>query len=153
MSVGHIYHYFENKEAIIDAIVTRDLSESMEQIDQLRYSEHLHEDMIEGLDKPIDRCLNPENAALQCEILAEAARNPNVAAIVQSAHVQVREHVSELLQHGSNLALSPERLGAKVEIIGALFDGLMVQAIRNPQINRDALLAIYRSTIRHILEE
>jgi len=81
MSVGHIYHYFENKEAIIDAIVTRDLSDSMDEIDQLRYSEHLHEDMIEGLDKPIDRCLNPENAALQCEILAEAA-DGNVDLIV-----------------------------------------------------------------------
>ena len=39
MSPGHIYHYFDNKEAIIAAIVERDMEEMMEWTGQ--YFTHL----------------------------------------------------------------------------------------------------------------
>jgi AcrR family transcriptional regulator len=153
MSVGHIYHYFENKEAIIDAIVKRDLYECLDNIDQLRNSSNLYADMLARIETPIDNSLDPDNAALQFEILAEAARNPKVAAMVHTAHLHVREKISELLAMGSHRPLSAEELEAKVEIIGTLFDGLMVRAVRFPQINRPALLRIMSDTIRYILEQ
>jgi len=152
MSVGHIYHYFQNKEAIIDAIVKRDLHECLDSIEQLRNSQQILQDMVGNLAEPITSSLNRDNAALQCEILAEAARNPKVAEMVHAAHLHVRHKVAELIQLGSSRILSEQELDTKIEVIGALFDGLMVRSIRNPNINQDQLLPIMRSAMRHILE-
>lgn len=152
MSVGHIYHYFQNKEAIIDAIVKRDLYECLDAIDQLRNSQHIYQDMVGDLSDPLRNSLNRDNAALQCEILAEAARNPKVSEMVHAAHLHVRHKVAELIQMGSPAPLNEQQLDTKIEIIGALFDGLMVRSIRNPQIDQAALLPLLRSTMQHILE-
>jgi AcrR family transcriptional regulator len=152
MSVGHIYHYFQNKEAIIDAIVKRDLYECLDSIEQLRTSQQILLDMVGNLNDPVTSSLNRDNAALQCEILAEAARNPKVAEMVHAAHLHVRHKVAELIQMGSKRSLSEQELDTKIEVIGALFDGLMVRTIRNPNIHKDQLLPILRSTMLHILE-
>lgn len=151
MSVGHIYHYFPNKEAIIDAIVKRDLYECLEAIDQLAGSADVFRDMVQGLDEPIANSLDPDNAALQFEILAEASRNPKVAEMVLAAHQHVHDKVAELIRRGSPKPLTPQQLDSKIELTGALFDGLMAHALRAPQIDRTALVELMRSTLLHIL--
>ena len=152
MSVGHIYHYFANKEAIIDAIVKRDLRECLDAIDQLMKKRKQLTDWPLDIAEHVDNALNSKNAALQFEILAEAARNPKVAEIVHEAHLHARAKVSELITMGSPKPLTPEMLGNKVEVIGALFDGLMVRAIRYPEINKAAPIEMMQSTMRHILD-
>jgi AcrR family transcriptional regulator len=152
MSVGHIYHYFQNKEAIIDAIVKRDLYECIGAIDQLRQGSDMFQDMVNGIRTPVENSLNPENAALQFEILAEAARNPKVASMVQEAHLHVRQIVSELIACGCKRPLSTAEIDSKIDLIGTLFDGLMVRAIRCPDIDIEQLLPVMRSTVLFILE-
>lgn len=152
MSVGHIYHYFHNKEAIIEAIVNRDLYECLDAIDQIHASPQVFTDMIAGIEEPISSSLNSDNAALQFEILAEAARNPKVAEMVHSAHQHVRNKLSGLIALGSPQPLDQDLLDSKIDLIGALFDGMLVRSIRQPQINQEALLKLLRPTMRYILE-
>jgi len=150
MSVGHIYHYFQNKEAIIDTIVKRDLFECMSAIDQLRQGPEVFQEMLNGIRTPVENSLDPQNAALQFEILAEAARNPKVAEMVQQAH----QHVRKLIRCGSKRPLSEAEINCKYDLVGTLFDGLMVRAIRCPDIHIDIeqLLPIMRATFLFILE-
>ena len=152
MSVGHIYHYFENKEAIIDAIVQKDLDEWLASIQHLLNSSNIFEDMLAQLDDPIRDWLDPDYAALQIEILAEAARNAKVVAIVRASHDKIRDTVGELLRKGSPRPLTQTEIDSKFDLIGALCDGLMVRAIHSGTLDRDNLLALLRPTIRFILE-
>src|ERR1700735_1352434 len=51
MSVGHIYRYFENKEAIVAAIVERDLQETAAQFARMRASpQGVVAAMVDSLD-------------------------------------------------------------------------------------------------------
>lgn len=151
MSVGHIYHYFANKEAIIDDFIKRDLDDTLQAIGELYDSPNIFEDMVGCLQEPVELCMDIANAALQFEILAEAARNPKVEAMVREAHLRVRDAVTGLIRLGSPHPSSETDLIAKAEVITALFDGLMMKAIRQPQIDRDALVGVLSSTLRHVL--
>jgi AcrR family transcriptional regulator len=152
MSVGHIYHYFNNKEAIIEAIVLKDLDDWLASIAHLQHSEQVYEDLLATLDRPVRDTLEPTYAALQIEILAEAARNAKVGAIVHDVHRRAREVVSEILLKGSPRPLTESEIAGKVELLGALFDGLMVRTIRAGNVDRENLLAVMRPTIRFILD-
>lgn len=151
MSVGHIYHYFANKEAIIDDFIKCDLDNTLQGIAELYKSPNIFEDMVGCLQEPVEKCMDTATAALNFEILAEATRNPKVEHMVQEAHLRVRDAVVNLIRMGSHHPGSEEELEAKAEIISALFDGLMIKAIRHPNAKRETMVDILSSTLRHIL--
>lgn len=152
MSVGHIYHYFENKEAIIKAIVQQDLEEWLVSMARLLDSQDVFQKILDSLEEPVQETQQPDYAALQIEIIAEAARNPRVAHMVHTMHRQVRDTVGAMLIKGSRRPLSKTEIDSKYELLSALFDGLMVRAIRSEKIDIDGLMAIMRPTIRFILD-
>ncbi|HEX5674480.1 MAG TPA: helix-turn-helix domain-containing protein, partial [Azonexus sp.] len=76
MSTGHIYHYFENKEAIIADIVAQDLERLLTLTAELRAASDVKAAMIERAVEGVQDNLDPGSAGLQLEIVAEAARNP-----------------------------------------------------------------------------
>src|SRR5690606_38156830 len=84
MSAGHIYHYFENKEAIIAAIAEQDLDRLLEMTAELRAARDILAAIAECSADGVRDNLEPEEAALKLEIVAEAARNPRVAEIVRA---------------------------------------------------------------------
>src|SRR5271168_2700713 len=59
MSVGHIYRYFENKEAIVAAIVERDLKATADQFARIREAPGgVVAAMVDGLDECVDEMAN-----------------------------------------------------------------------------------------------
>ncbi|MCL2877115.1 MAG: TetR/AcrR family transcriptional regulator [Betaproteobacteria bacterium] len=154
MSVGHIYHYFENKEAIIAAIVQRDLDRLVEIWAELRASHYLHETIIklsaDGVKDTMDNFL----AGLRLEIVTEAARNPEVAHIVQAADGSCMESLIEILRFARQAGGKDddeETLAVMAEIIASIFEGLMVRAIRNPTINRERITIMVQRVISRII--
>lgn len=140
MSVGVIYRYFANKEAIIEAIVANDLAEMRAKFaewDQTPDTDLLNT-LLQTVEFALEHKYGPDNSALALEVLAEAARNPRVAAIVQTADIQERELGRQLCTR-INPGADPERLAVRGEIIGMLFDGMMIRAISNPNIDRKLL--------------
>lgn len=148
MSSGHIYHYFKSKEDIVVAIVKRekttldrllldelklssadDVPNAM--INQATLSAHLHKDMV--------------RASLMLEILAEAARNPKIADVMQRLDRELRTSLLTLLGDSSSQTQS------RLEIIAALMDGLSVRAVRNPQLDKDLDLDMLRGVVKHLL--
>jgi len=156
MSVGHIYHYFENKEAIIAAIVARDLERVMDILEgfQARGGD-LYDDMIDEVDRGYDDTRRVEETALFLEIYAEAARNPKVAKMMNDADTISRSKLRDLMVAGrrSEEPWSPQDLEARVEVIIALFEGLRLRALRNHDVSRDAMLRNLRMVVRQLLSD
>jgi AcrR family transcriptional regulator len=152
LSVGQIYRYFENKEAIIAAIVAQDLAEMREKFAELESQPGTLLDTItEHMPEAIDKCYDLDKAALVLEVLAEAARNPKVAAIVRAADAQERALAKSMLQRDRKPEWSEAEFAARSEVLGMLFDGMIMRAVNNPTPDRAALAAVLQATIRGLL--
>jgi AcrR family transcriptional regulator len=152
LSVGQIYRYFENKEAIIAAIVAQDLAEMRDKFAEMESRPGALLDAIEAhLPEGIDKCFDPRRATLALEVVAEAARNPKVAAIVRAADDQERALAQTMMGRDRKPEWSEAEFQARCEVVGMIFDGLLMRGVNHPDLDRDALAAVLRSTVRHLL--
>lgn len=152
LSVGQIYRYFENKEAIIAAIVAQDLAEMREKFAELESQPGTLLDAVtEHMPEAVDKCYDLSRAALVLEVLAEAARNPKVAAIVRAADHQERALAKSMLERSRRPAWSDAEFEARSEVLGMLFDGMIMRAVNNPTPDRAALIAVLQATVRGLL--
>jgi AcrR family transcriptional regulator len=154
LSVGQIYRYFENKEAIIAAIAGQDLAEIREKFAQLDAAGGSQaEAVIAQCSDAMARNYNPARAALVLEVLAEAARNPRVATIVQAADAAERDMAGKLLRQILPDSLSERAFAARGEVLSMLFDGMVMRAVNNPAGDREAIAEVLRSVVRYLLCE
>jgi AcrR family transcriptional regulator len=156
MSVGHIYHYFENKEAIIGAIVEQDIADIATIFEEISREDDILSAMMARADHGVECHTDPDAAALFHEIMAEAARNPKVAAVVRRADEIKRQAIMDLIRKGRaarGLPISAEDLDGRMEILAAIFEGLSARIIRNPAINREATLLVLKSVMERLLKE
>lgn len=154
MSPGHIYHYFDNKEAIIEAIVAHDLERMLALNDELRSASDLKGAFIECAAEGVQDKLDAQAAGLQLEIIAEAARNPQVAVIVEKADRNSRASLAQTLR-SLRRAIghydSDESIAGMIEVLAAMFEGLQFRTIRNPEIDKDVVIGIFRQMIHNLL--
>jgi len=154
MSAGHIYHYFENKEAIIAAIVQRDLERKGPMWAELRVSHDVRETMVELSADGVKDMMDTFLAGLRLEIVAEAARNPEVACVVQAASrcgMASWAETLRLARQAGGRNDDEQAFDTMVEIIASMFEGLMVRAIRNPAINREHMTVMVQRMMRQII--
>ena len=124
MSVGHIYHYFENKEAIIAAIVDRESAVSSQ-----RFLELEAIDIIQSV--------------LNMEMLAEGQRNPEIAKIIQRHDEHVRKQLIRLF--GEKLGLCDAE--ARADMLMVVVSGLASRVLRHPGLDRAKLVPVLRQTL------
>ncbi|MDR3509142.1 MAG: TetR/AcrR family transcriptional regulator [Caulobacteraceae bacterium] len=149
LSVGQIYRYFENKEAIVAAIVAQDLAEMREKFAEFESAdEPFHEVVIGQVSQALDRNYDPNRAALVMEVLAEAARNPRVAAIVRDADKVERELGRTLLKRILGDDRGETELAARSEVLSMLFDGMVSRGINNPDSDRAAISVVLQAVLR-----
>jgi len=156
MSTGHIYHYFENKEAIIADIVAQDLDRLLTLTAELRAASDVKSAMLERAVEGVQDNLDPGAAALQLEIVAEAARNPRVADIVRAADRQCRASLAATLRTQRQAAGhqdSEATLAGMTEALAAMFEGLQIRAIRNPDLDQTAVVQTFRRMIHDLLSQ
>ena len=153
MSAGHIYNYFDNKEAIIEAMVKRDMDHSLERIAKIQGEKDILKAMLGTVDEGVQRRI--DRSELDTEILAEAARNPKIAATVQCTDAVIREKVTNLIR-----GIQPEKnsppcelsLAAKSTLLMALFDGLQIRAIRDPNMKANDVGRVLKTVIQQMLQ-
>ena len=156
MSTGHIYHYFENKEAIIADIVAEDLEHMLTLTAELRAASDVKSAMIERAVEGVEDNLDPGAAGLQLEIVAEAARNPRIAEIVRAADQQCRDSLVvtiRSLRRAGGHQDSEALLAGMVEALAAMFEGLQIRAIRNPTIDQDMVVKMFRRMVSDLLSQ
>ncbi|MCA1988161.1 MAG: TetR/AcrR family transcriptional regulator [Desulfarculus sp.] len=154
MSPGHIYHYFENKEDIIRAIVQMDLEDTLAIIrENANQGGDLLEAMLSGVDDGVRRMSSPGKAAITLEVISEAAHNPRVAEMVREMDARLRREIREMLIRGRRsrgLSTSEADLDAKVEVMSAIFDGLAMRAVSNPKSDVTDLTRVVKDALNHI---
>ncbi|MGO1542041.1 MAG: TetR/AcrR family transcriptional regulator [Luteimonas sp.] len=153
MSAGLIYRYFENKSAIILAIVE-------EQLVLLREEVSLNDqpDLPTLIADNYARSCNARrgmNAALLLEISAEATRDPQIAAALDDYDATVRQALCDWLArdpatggHGLPTDLALRR----TLMLQCLFEGLKLRETREPGLDRGLLLAALQDVMPGILE-
>lgn len=153
LSVGQIYRYFENKEAIIAAIVAQDLAEMREKFAELeRQPGNLLQAITGHMPEAMEKCYDLRRSALVLEVLAEAARNPKVAMIVRAADAQERCLAATMLTRSRKPDWSDAEFAARAEMIALMFDGLIIRSVNNPEVDREALARIFRTALECILD-
>jgi AcrR family transcriptional regulator len=149
MSVGHIYRYFAGKDEIIEAIVQRNLEEVTSRFLRLeRAPGSLFHALIDEVDDGVANAADPERAALMMEVRAEAGRNPKIAESVQAADATLREHLARVFTRAGAADWTADDVKARVEMLALIFEGISLRMIVNPELDRGALAAMIRRTIR-----
>jgi TetR/AcrR family transcriptional regulator, repressor for uid operon len=153
MSVGHIYHYFDSKEAIIAAIVQQELAKRLEVFEQLKKQDDVLQALIDRADQGLATRMDKRETGLRLEILAEAGRSPQIAAALRAADEAVRRTFREVVAKalGRRAAMSAADLEARIEVVIGVFDGMMIRAVRHPDLDRAAALRALKLAIRHLL--
>lgn len=142
MSAGHIYHYFENKEAIISEIVDQDLEHRLALTEVFRSAASSRPALRAHIAGAVARQLDGDAAALKVEIVAEAGRNPRVAEIVRKADSIGRLELASAIRDIRRRAGHDDHPGAideMVELISAMYGGVLMRSITNPAVDANAL--------------
>lgn len=148
MSVGHIYRYFENKEAIIAAIVERDLRATADQFARMREApEGVVAAMVDGFDECVDQAADQVSAALFLEVMAEAARNPKVARMTANQQRATRQGLMALFASGRGGELGADQIEDLVDVLQLFMAGLRVRAAYDPDIDHERMVRLLRKIV------
>ncbi len=154
MSAGHIYNYFDSKEAIIEAIIQRDMEEMFSVFQQFEDQPgELLANMLNGVDQGVERHMDRDKGALELEMLAEAARNQKVAFLLQEADTQSRTRMRRLLVGERSLVknATDKELDARINVMFALFGGLTLRRVLYPELQKDTITMALKPVIRTLL--
>lgn len=154
MSPGLIYRYFENKAAIIQAIVQRQLDLVREDI-RLNRKVDLAKELADTYGSQRDTDGRHLSAPLLLEVSAEATRDPQIAAAVQHFDRQLRQSLQEWLGRGRQAGgpgIAPQDIPKRVLVLQLLFEGMRLRETREPDLDRTLLEDGLREVIAHLLQ-
>jgi TetR/AcrR family transcriptional regulator, repressor for uid operon len=137
ISVGLIYRYFENKEAVISAMADRHKKEIQEMLERARQAPTL----LESLEILFTaHCCEGEPhiiSAFVVDLYAEASRNPQTADLVRDVLQTSMNGVTDLIARSPEVqrgeaahGLTPEELS---ELIFAVARGMLMRDVLQPQ--------------------
>lgn len=151
LSVGQIYRYFENKEAVIAALVELKTEQWGERLAELRArSEDPIERMVELAAMHAGKLCDPEQTALWLEVLAEAARNERIHEIIQNVDAIGRARMKHMLIEAG--VPDDAHLETGLNAVGVLLDGWAVRKVRNPTASTDDYLRAVRVLLECLLK-
>ncbi len=143
ISQGLTYRYFENKNAIILAIIERQLVERRENIRALQSKSQFVERVTELFKGWVccDQCKRM-NPVLFLEMSAEASRNPEIAQAIQKAERITRDDFKGwLMRMAASLgrSMSEKEAEQRCFMLQIIFEGLAVRAVREPDVDCNSL--------------
>src|SRR5438552_2335000 len=135
ISVGLIYRYFENKEAVISTMADRHKAEIHGVLEHARQAPSL----LESLEILFTAhcCENSPKvqSAFVVDLYAEASRNPQVADLVRGILKTATEGVTDLIARAPEAQKSANDLtpGEMGELIFAVARGMLMRDVLQPQ--------------------
>jgi AcrR family transcriptional regulator len=155
MSAGLIYRYFENKHAIVLAIVERQLEEKRQLIRQLHSSNQFAGDLLQAFEEWCTGQETTMSVALMLEMSAEATRNPRIAEALQVADEVTREEFQRWLARSpeqGGMGYDDDEAARRALEIRLVLDGLALRAAREPRIDRAVLRGALASLLQKALK-
>ena len=140
ISVGLIYRYFENKEAVISAMADRHKQEIQEMLERAREAPTLFESLDILFAAHCAENSPKVLSAFVVDLYAEASRNPRVADLVRDILQTAMDGVTDLIARSpeaNNAAhgLKPHELS---ELIFAVARGMLMRDVLQPAEVTDA---------------
>lgn len=156
MSAGHIYHYFDNKEAIIAAIVAQDLERLLTLTAEIGDARDVGGALLDCVGAGVIDNLDSATAGLKVEIVAEAARNATVADIVRAADQRCRASLEDTVRTVRRRAGHDDdeaTIAGIVEVFSAMFGGLTLRSIRNPALDTEMVTRLFKTAMLALLSQ
>ena len=135
ISVGLIYRYFENKEAVISAMADRHKKEIQDVLERARTAPTLLESLEIWFTAHCCENSPKVQSAFVVDLYAEASRNPQIADLVRDVLQTAMDGVTDLIarspeeEMGSH-GLKPNELA---ELIFAVARGMLMRDALQPQ--------------------
>jgi len=149
---GHLYHYFDGKEAIVEAMVEAGLAQVAAEFARLENDPDPLAPVRSELQKFVRRAAAGERA-IAIEILAEAARNPKMERIVRRHTKRMRELLGGSLRRAQEAgSVDPELdpyLAAGLLI--SLFEAVKTLPIRSFKVNGAQTLELLDTLVTRFL--
>jgi TetR/AcrR family transcriptional repressor of uid operon len=133
ISVGLIYRYFQNKEAVISAMADRHKQEIHDVLERARQAPSLLESLEVLFTAHCCEKGTQVTAAFVVDLFAEASRNPRVAELVRDVCETTMNGVTDLIARAPETKnaihdLTPRQIA---ELIFAVNDGLLMREVLN----------------------
>lgn len=148
LSLGLLYHYFRNKEEIISVIVERELDHAMAVFEKLAGDDRSFDALVNLNERTLRTLLAPSEYDISLEAWAELERNPQFATLLKKHYASIKNRVIKTIRQAQEQGnIDPELdPGETAEVLGALFDGLMLRHHREkgklPWLKSTGLLRI-----------
>ena len=149
MSPGNLFHYFPNKQAIIEAIALENGREMSEHFAQLA----AEPDAIVAIERLVKnlllQSLDPVYAKISVEVVAESMRNPEMAALFAASEAAIKVDLVALLQRGITQGQIDANLEPKFAAtwLIALIDGAVSRSV----LDLDFELSTYTPTLMRMI--
>ena len=137
MSAGLMYRYFDNKNAIVLAIIERHIEEKRSAIRQL-HSTDIAARLLQTFEQWRTRDPRIMSAALFLEMSAEATRNPQIAAALRSSDTMTRTEFQAWLSRSpedGGLGVPAAAAASKALLFQCVVEGLALRAVREPGLD------------------
>ena len=152
MSPGLIYRYFENKNAIILAIIEQQLTVSRRRIREMHSSENLAQRIVDYMTEPVSDENQPMDSALYLEITAQATRDPQIADALQRFDAMVCSELSDWLcksREEGGYGLPRTAAPSRALMLLCVIEGIKLRGPRasafDPHMLKDALDGMLQS--------
>lgn len=151
MSVGHIYQYFENKDAIIREISQIDFDEFMARISAIDLVANYDvDDFVSSIMNQVEWLLDADRAGITREVIAEASRNSQIRDILEQFNHRFREIVGRITRP-LLVGFGQEDIDMRVEMMLVLSQTLPLHAGMHPAGNDRLIMAGYEFSLRSLL--
>ncbi len=152
ISPGHLYHYFENKEAIVGAMAGARLEAATAHFQKMMESPDALTALVSQLDGTKMRTKRGKQTMV-LELLAEAARNPGMAKILQEHSRGMRALLSEFLRKGQTDGTIDPGLDAEgaAAILLSIADGTTALSLRHPKLDMEDTVGLLKILVARFL--
>lgn len=150
MSVGHIYQYFENKQAIIIALCERRFSGFERLLMAAEQDTPGSTSFVDAWIAQFTWWIDPVRAPLTLEIMSEAGRNPKVAQVVERIDRRFREIMRRSLLPLAG-PIPDDEIDDRLEAIVMLSHGMTSRITADPKADPDRIIAAFRLAVHGLL--
>ncbi|WP_334184630.1 TetR/AcrR family transcriptional regulator [Novosphingobium sp.] len=139
--VVQIYRDFGSKEDIIAAIAEDEVRASMEEATCAASGIGGVQGFRRWIRGHIDRQLHSDEPDLFLEIVAEASRNPRIAAVFQKVDSHARKALAEVFARLAPASVTAGELETQVELFITLTAGLYARMVAHPHLDKRSFVA------------
>lgn len=152
MSPGHLYHYFDDKEAIIEGIGEMVLKAAAAHMKTILESQNPLETLFSEFERSRDRN-ERSRLNLLLDLMLEAGRNSKLAAVLQLNSNRIRVLVARFVEQGQTQGQFDTKLDPDeaADILIGIVDGARLATIRNPAADTNLRIEYLRRLVVRFL--